>query len=402
MSKTLNDPIYGFISIADELILKIIDQPVMQRLRRIRQMGLAHLVYPGANHTRLSHAIGAMHLAMRGLQILKEKGVSFSNEERLALLSAILLHDIGHGPYSHALEGALTGRIPHEQLSIEIIEEFIDLPPEIKSMVIQILKGIYEKPWINQMVASQLDMDRLDYLGRDSFFTGVSEGVIGSDRIISLLTVADNNLAIEEKGIYSVEKFLIARHLMYWQVYLHKTVLSAEYHLLLILKRLIYLKMKEQEPWMPPNLKKLMEATSKLEKLYSFVKLDDTDIGYAIKTWTTHDDIILKELCMNLINRKLLKVKFFQEPISQDIIRYLSQRINEIWNSDETSEFFLMHGQVTNIFYHPEKNPIYILSKKGTINKADKASKTISSLSQHVEIQKFYLLMPDFLVDEVN
>lgn len=397
--KVINDPVYGFISIPDVLLLEILDQSVVQRLRRIRQMGLAHLVYPGAHHSRLLHALGAMHLAFRTLQSFRDKGVSFSDEERLALMAAILLHDVGHGPFSHALEGGLIPETSHEQLSQDIIQHLIPMPPDIKEMTLSMLRGTYPTPWFNDMVASQLDMDRLDYLARDSFFTGVSEGVIGAERILSLLTVKDGRLAIEEKGIYSIEKFLIARHLMYWQVYLHKTVLSAEFHLLLILRRIRKLWESGIPPVLPPHLKKLLEARTMNERLEAFARMDDTDISYAVKWWAEEaEDDWLKDLSRRLVNRKLFKTFILETQIPEARIAELRSFIDTTLGSG-AYEYYMMTGTLANLFYNAATKPILILNKKDALVPAEEASSTIRALAENVRQVKYYLLLPDFAAE---
>lgn len=400
--KVINDPVYGFISLPDPLLLEILDQPVVQRLRRIRQMGLAHLVYPGAHHTRLLHALGAMHLASRTLQSFRDKGIAFSNDERLALLAAILLHDVGHGPFSHALEGGLIPEASHEKLSEAIIQHLIPMPSALKDMTLSMLRGNYSTPWFNDLVASQLDMDRLDYLARDSFFTGVSEGVIGAERILTLLTVKDGRLAIEEKGIYSIEKFLIARHLMYWQVYLHKTVLSAEFHLLLILKRLRTLWENGTPPVLPHNLKKLLEAGTVNERLKAFALMDDTDISYAVKWWAEEaDDDWLRDLSQRLLNRQLFKTLISDTPLPADKLENIRMTIQKQKGAGADA-YYMMTGTLKNPFYQTTQKPILILKKNGDMVPAEEASATIKALAEHIRQEKFFLLVPDFAMDVIG
>jgi len=305
--KIINDPIYGFVSIPSDLIYDLINHKYFQRLRRIKQLGLTNLVYPGALHTRFHHAIGAMHLMNEALLTLKQKGVVITEEEEQATLCAILLHDIGHGPFSHALEHSIVRGVSHEDISSLLMET---LNKEFKgklTLAIKIFKDAYKKRFLHQLVSSQLDMDRLDYLKRDSFFTGVSEGVISSDRIIKMLDVVNNNLVVEVKGIYSIEKFLIARRLMYWQVYLHKTVLSAETLLVNILKRAKELSAQGKDLFATPTFKKFLQNdyskkdfVNDPEVLNAFARLDDTDISASIKGWTESDDRILNLLCNKL------------------------------------------------------------------------------------------------------
>jgi HD superfamily phosphohydrolase len=400
--KVINDPVYGFISLPDPLLLEILDQPVVQRLRRIRQMGLAHLVYPGAHHSRLLHALGALHLASRTLQSFRDKGIFFSDEERLALLAAILLHDVGHGPFSHALEGGLIPEASHEKLSEAIIQHLIPMPSPIKEMTLSMLRGSYSTPWFNDMVASQLDMDRLDYLARDSFFTGVSEGVIGAERILSLLTVINGRLAIEEKGIYSIEKFLIARHLMYWQVYLHKTVLSAEFHLLLILKRFRTLWENGCPQVLPHNLRKLLEARSEYERLEAFARMDDTDISYAVKWWAEEAaDPWLKDLSRRLMNRQLFKTLMLNSPPPPETVGNIRSKIQEKLGVGADA-FYFMTDSLKNPFYNPTQNPILIVKKNGELLPAEEASATIKALAENVRQEKYFLLLPDFVTEELR
>ncbi|MCS6979995.1 MAG: HD domain-containing protein [Flavobacteriales bacterium] len=395
-TKLINDPVYGFISLPDPLILNILDHPVVQRMRRIRQMGLAHLVYPGAHHTRFLHALGAMHLAARALQNLREKEIPFTPEERLALLLAVLLHDVGHGPFSHALEGSLIGPDSHETLSGKIIEQFIPLPEPIRSMCLAMLRGTYPKPWLNDMVASQLDMDRLDYLARDSFFTGVSEGVIGAERILSLLTVAEERLAIEEKGIYSIEKFLLARHLMYWQVYLHKTVLSAEFQLLLVLRRLKDLWAQGQRPPVPESLKALLEAESELARLEAFTRLDDADISYGLKLWAQPcDDLWLGDLSRRLLERRLFKTLLWETSPDNSLLERLKVRIDERLGAG-AHLYYLKHGPLTNRFYDSHGQPVFIRTRAGRRMEATEYSPTIRALAHHVAVEKYFVTAPDF------
>lgn len=394
--KVLNDPVYGFITLSDELLLEVLDQPVVQRLRRIRQMGLAHLVYPGATHHRLLHALGTMHLAARTLQNFREQGIPFTPEERLALLVATLLHDVGHGPFSHALEGALSEVGSHETLSALILETLIPLPQDIRSRALQMLQGAYPVAWFNHMVASQLDMDRLDYLARDSFFTGVSEGVIGSERILSLLTVSEGLLAIEEKGIYSIEKYLLARHLMYWQVYLHKTVLSAEFHLLNIL-RLVRNLWKQGQPLpMPHNLEKLLAAPAPQDRLQAFAQLDDTDISYGIKMWAGVQDTWLRDLCCRLLERRLFKTFIIPVAPSPDLLETLRRRVNEKLGQG-AADYYLYHGPLINDYYHCDHMPILVRTKKGQLWPAHRLSPTIDALARNILTQKYFVMIPDFL-----
>ena len=299
--KIINDPVYGFIAIDDELVFEIIAHPYYQRLRRIHQMAMAHLVYPGAVHTRLLHSLGAYHLMSSALNELKSKGADITKEEEKAAKIAILLHDIGHGPFSHALENVLVEDVHHEQISLDIMKELNKQFSGELQTTLDIFTGKHPKKYLNQLISGQLDVDRMDYLTRDSFFTGVSEGVIGYDRILKMLTIHNGELMVEEKGIYSIEKFLVARRLMYWQVYLHKTVLCAEQMLKQVIKRAKYINATT-----PPPLKSFINQSHHKATLEEFCNIDDHDVLAAIKTWSTHEDKVLSFLCNGIINRQLL------------------------------------------------------------------------------------------------
>jgi hypothetical protein len=319
--KIINDPIYGFITIPSELIFDLIEHPYFQRLRRITQMGLSHLVFPGAQHTRFMHALGCMHLMQNALQTLKLKGIDISDEEAESTLIAILLHDIGHGPFSHALENSIIEGYDHERLSLEFMDKLNEEFGGRLDLALKIFKGKYHKDFLHQLVSGQLDIDRLDYLKRDSFYTGVAEGNINSERIIAMLNVKDNQLVVEEKGIYSVEKFLISRRLMYWQVYLHKTSLAAEILLINILKRAKELGKKgldvstndDLDVFLIPKNITSLEKDNLIEK---FSNLDDYNIISAIKNWQYHEDKILSQLCKMLMNRNLYRVKLKNKAFS--------------------------------------------------------------------------------------
>jgi hypothetical protein len=314
--KIINDPIYGFIAIPDDFIFDIIEHPYMQRLRRISQLGLSHLVYPGAIHSRFQHVLGAMHLMAQAVAVLKRKGHEITKEEERGVLLAILLHDIGHGPFSHALEFDIVNSVNHEDISSFFIKR---LEKEFGSdlhIALSIFQNSHSKPFLHQLVSSQLDMDRLDYLNRDSFYSGVSEGIIGSDRLIEMLQVHQGNLVIEEKGIYSIEKFIVARRLMYWQVYLHKTVVSAEYMLIYTLRRAKRLVKEGEEVFATPALSYFLEQDVLLkdfekndEVIDHFSQLDDFDILTSIKVWSTHEDQVLRFLSDCIVNRRLFKIE---------------------------------------------------------------------------------------------
>jgi HD superfamily phosphohydrolase len=370
--KIINDPIYGFVTIPNELIYDLINHPYFQRLRRIKQLGLTNLVYPGALHTRFHHAIGAMHLMQEAILTLKQKDVKITDQEEQAVLIAILLHDIGHGPFSHALEHSLVKGISHEAISSLFMKQLNKEFKDQLSLAIKIFNDQYKKHFLHQLVSSQLDMDRLDYLKRDSFFTGVVEGVISSDRIIKMLNVVKNELVVEHKAIYSIEKFLIARRLMYWQVYLHKTVLSAETLLVHILKRAKELSSQGKELFATPALqlflknnftKKDFESNPQL--LNWFSKLDDNDVVASIKVWSECDDVILSKLCSNLLDRKLFRVEMQNQPIAgefkQDYLRKVSKKYKI---TTEEAAYFVFTDTVNNSAYNATDFNINILMKK--------------------------------------
>ena len=402
--KTLNDPIHGFISIEDQLIFTLIEHPHFQRLRRISQLGLTNLVYGGANHSRFQHALGAMHLMKQAIQVLRNKGVSISDEEEQASKAAILLHDIGHGPYSHALENTLVKGINHEQISLQVM---LDLNEELDGaleMAIKIYRDEYPVKFLHQLVSSQLDTDRLDYLKRDSFFTGVSEGVIGSERIIKMLTVHNGQIAVEAKGIYSLEKFLIARRLMYWQVYLHKTVLSAEFLLMKILERAQELAHRGDMITSSPSLgffisaKAPFSAEDHSEWMPLFLELDDTDVLHAIKQWQNHEDPVLSELCQRLIQRRLLKVKSIPEPLSESEMKdLLNETAKGMGWSPEDSGYICFQERLLNIAYSTEEERINILYKDGTVKDISQAASIFRFASLEAQESKQYLYHPGFL-----
>ena len=400
--KIINDPIYGFITIPSELVFDIIEHPYFQRLRRIKQLGLTAYVYPGALHTRFHHALGAMHLMITCIDTLRSKGTEITNEEAEGAIIAILLHDIGHGPFSHALESVIVKDVHHEEISLLFMSKLNDEFDGKLSLAIQIFQNKYHKNFLHQLVSSQLDMDRLDYLKRDSFFTGVSEGIINSDRIISMLRVSDDTLAVEAKGIYSIEKFIIARRLMYWQVYLHKTVLCAEHMLVKILKRAKFLlKNGIDLPATPPFAfflkneisSQLFFENPKISEVFS--RLDDYDIFTSIKMWQWNDDKVLNLLCNQLIDRKLLHIEISNKPFEAEKKLTISQNVQTILNlnADEAS-YFVISDSVTNNAYKPGDDKINLLYRDGSmIDIADAADQlNISVLSNTVE--KFFMCYP--------
>jgi HD superfamily phosphohydrolase len=372
--KILNDPVYGFITIPSELIFSIIDHPYFQRLRRIKQLGLTDYVYPGALHTRFHHAIGAMHLMSITLDNLRHKGIEISEEEYEAGLIAILLHDIGHGPFSHALEFSILQNIPHESLSLLVIQRLNREFDNKLDLAIKIFKGEYERKFFNQLVSSQLDIDRLDYLQRDCFFTGVSEGAIGADRIIKMMDIKDDRLVIEEKGIYSIENFLSARRLMYWQVYLHKTTVSAEKMMISLINRAKYLMQNGQNLIATNELCYFLKGNFTLNdfknneaSLENFLTLDDFDIWGAIKLWKNSEDYILKNLSSMFLDRNLFKINLRNEEFSQaEIEEERLKLLKKLQIPESDLPYFFNHGVLSNHAYLNTEQ-IFILTKKGNI-----------------------------------
>ena len=390
--KIVNDPIYGFVSIPDELHFDIIEHPYFQRLRRIKQVSLTNLVFPSALHTRFAHSLGAMHLMRRAIHLLRGKGYDITDEELEAASLAILLHDSGHGPFSHTLESSIVKGISHEDLSLRIMRRFNELHDGRLDLAIRIFTGDYEKGFLNKLISSQLDVDRIDYLKRDSFFTGVAEGNVNAERLLDMMEVVGNGLAIEAKGIYSVESFLVARRIMYWQVYMHKAVLSAEYMLREILKRARLVCQARPLPCTPalafflnhPDDYGQDDPNTVLEQ---FGKLDDYDVMTAVKLWCDDPDPVLSELCKRLIHRHLFKIEVAQEPFPNDYKdAILHQIASQYGLSLYDASFLLLQGISSNHAYHPKKPAINILYKDGTIRDISEASDqlNISVLSQPV------------------
>lgn len=400
--KIFNDPIYGFVSLPYEIIYDLIEHPCFQRLRRIKQLGLTNLVYPGALHTRFHHAMGAMHLMGQAIEVIRSKGNEITDDEAKAVTIAILLHDIGHGPFSHALEHSIVSNISHEAIS----ELFMyRLNKEFKgelTLAIRIFQNKYHKNFLHQLVSSQLDMDRLDYLKRDSFFTGVSEGVVSSDRIIIMLNVVNDQLAVEAKGIYSIEKFIVARRLMYWQVYLHKTVLSAENLLVNILKRAKELAQKKEDLFCTPALKTflykqftLQDFIRKPKILETFALLDDSDIMTSVKVWTTHKDAVLSKLCEQLVNRKLFKIELQNLPFKEEKIKEIKEKIKALYKlNDKQVNYFVFSGNVENDAYRADKISINILFKDGSVSDIANASDQLNIQVFAKTVKKYYLCYP--------
>ena len=400
--KLFNDPVYGFVSIAYETVFDLIEHPYFQRLRNIKQLGLTHLVYPGALHTRFHHALGAMHLMGIALETLKNKGVAITEEEAEAVTIAILLHDIGHGPFSHALESCIVPGVQHEALSVLIMHRLNKTFNGKLSLAIAIFENKYEKKFLHQLVSSQLDMDRLDYLNRDSFYTGVSEGVIGFDRILKMLHVVNDELVVEEKGIYSIEKFLISRRLMYWQVYLHKTVIAAEQLLVKIFQRAKDIANKGVPLFASPSFNLLLANKISTEAFYenelyldAFMKLDDSDLFSAIKVWAEHEDPILAKLCKLLIDRKLFTIEMQNEAFTPKSIQAHKDKLTISFPlTSEELDYFVFSGKITNNAYNMEVGKINILTKsKGLIDIADASDNlNLSALSKTVE--KYFICYP--------
>ncbi|WP_462248963.1 HD domain-containing protein [Ferruginibacter sp.] len=385
--KIINDPVYGFITVDDELIYQIIAHPYYQRLRRINQMAMAYLVYPGAVHTRLHHSLGAYHLMSNALSELKSKGVEITGEENQAAKIAILLHDIGHGPFSHALENVLIEGMHHEAISLLIMKELNEQFNGQLQLAIDIFTGIHPKKFLHQLITGQLDVDRMDYLTRDSFFSGVNEGVIGYDRILKMLAVHNGELMVEEKAIYSIEKFLVARRLMYWQVYLHKTVLCAEQMLQQIIKRA-----KQIEAVAPMPLNKLINEPESKITIAEFCGLDDYDVLAAIKAWSTHEDKVLSTLCKGIINRQLLKVKYYAEPVDKNLIAEKTTEAGIKLNiSKEEAAFLVFTGEAVSSTYNFDDEHIYILFKDGSVKDISEVDNALINQNMKGKIKKYYI-----------
>lgn len=398
--KILNDPIYGFITIPNTLIYDLIQHPYFQRLRRISQMGMSYLVYPGAHHTRFHHALGCMHIMQKAVQTLKFKGVDISDEEENALYVAILLHDIGHGPFSHALENSVVEEVHHEELSLLFMEQLNAEFDGKLALAIQVFKGEYHRKFMLQLISSQLDMDRMDYLKRDSFYTGVNEGNVNSERLIQMLNVQDDVLVMEEKGIYSIEKFLMARRLMYWQAYLHKTSVVAELTLTKILKRAKELATKGETLFGSPFLLFFLNHKIELPQidktiLDKFSNLDDYDVLGAIKQWQYHDDFVLSSLSKMIINRNLLKIELSEDKINK--VRYLELKekyAKQYGISEKDAEYFVFKGKIKNEAYSKSSEPIRILKKDKTIENVVEASDQMHLKALSKTVTKYFICYP--------
>jgi HD domain protein len=397
--KIINDPIYGFIHIPSSLVFDIIEHPYFQRLRRINQMALSYLVFPGAKHTRFEHVLGCVFLMQKTVEMLRFKGVQISDKEAEGLYIAILLHDIGHGPFSHAMEHSIVEGISHEEISLLFMQELNKVFNGKLETAIAIFQGTYPRKFMHQLISGQLDMDRADYLKRDSFYTGVAEGNINSERLISMLNVRNDELVVEEKGLYSVEKFLIARRLMYWQVYLHKTSVAAEQILIRLLNRAKELVQQGQKLTMSTALaffvkNKISKDNFSQEVLEMFARLDDTDIISAMKEWQFHPDAVLSKLSKMLLNRDLPKIKVRLNDFEEQKIKRL-QKLSLAKGIDEKDmKYFVFTGVMTNRAYNPEKEIIKILTKNGRVVELSKTSEAINlePLSQVTE--RYYICYP--------
>jgi len=406
--KIVNDPVYGFINISSDFLFDLIEHPYFQRLRRIKQLGLTNYVYPGANHTRFQHAIGAAYLMDLAINSIRNKGHEITAEEAEAVMAAILLHDIGHGPFSHALENSIVEPIDHEILSAWFMDDLNRTHNGRLTLAISIFKNKYEKRFLHQLVSSQLDMDRLDYLKRDSFFTGVTEGVIGSDRIIKMLNVVDDELVVEAKGIYSIEKFLIARRLMYWQVYLHKTVLAAEKLLVLLLQRAKELAVSGTPLFATPALKFFInksfdksltnDESFRQELLYHYSRLDDNDIISAAKVWCENEDNILAYLSDALINRKLYEVRIQNFPMAKSEEKKLRMLVMDKYHvKEEDTRYFCFTDEISNNAYSAHDDKIKILFKTGALKDIAEASDMLNISVLSKTVKKYFTCYPKLL-----
>lgn len=400
--KIINDPVFGFIKIRYETVFHLIEHPLFQRLRRIRQLGMTHFVYPGANHTRFQHALGAMHLMNSAIEEIRSKGHEITGEEAEAANIAILLHDIGHGPFSHTLERTLIKGVQHEEISLMMMEQLNKEFNGKLSLAIEIFRGRYPKRFLHQLVSGQLDVDRLDYLRRDSFFTGVTEGAIGSDRIIKMLQVYGDQLVVEEKGIYSIEKFLVARRLMYWQVYLHKGVIAADQLLIMMLKRAKELAASGKQLFATPALAYFLyekggEFTdyNREEFLEQFGALDDNDIISAAKVWSEVDDPLLQFLCKGFIHRKLFRIEISNKPFKSRRIEEIRSQLGEILHfSEQELSHLVITDSISNHAYSKMDEHIQILGKDGKVKDISSVSEIMNLAILSQEMEKFYLCYP--------
>ncbi len=396
--KIINDPVFGFINIPGNFIYDLIQHPYMQRLTRIRQLGLSSYVYPGAQHTRFQHSLGAMYLMTEAIKNLKSKEIKITKEEEEGVYAAILLHDIGHGPFSHALEGTIIKNVSHEDITLTTIQRLNKEFNGQLNLAMSILQNTYKKEFLHQLVSGQLDMDRLDYLRRDSFFTGVTEGNIGSARIIKMLNIKDDKLVVEAKGIYSIENFLMNRRLMYWQVYLHKTAFAIEKMLINTIERAKIVAQKDENLFGTPSLlhfiKKTPDRSSFVdndETLDHFLALDDTDILSALKVWAYHNDKILSELSKDIVNRKIFKMEVSNQPFDKEKIKRKGLEIsNYLGIKQEEASYFISVNEVTNNMYKNNEDSINILYNDGTTKPISQSSDMLDISVLSREVTKYY------------
>ncbi|WP_031530500.1 HD domain-containing protein [Dyadobacter crusticola] len=396
--KIINDPVYGFITISSDLLYDLVDHPFLQRLRRIKQLGLADIVYPGALHTRFHHALGAMHLMSQALKALQEKGHLIWQSELEAAQAAILLHDLGHGPFSHVLESVMLPGVEHEAITLSMMKELNRQMNGRLDMAIQMFEGTYPRQFFHQMISSQLDMDRMDYLNRDSFYTGVIEGSIGADRLIKMLDISGDELVVEEKALLSIENFLHARRLMYWQVYLHKTLLSAQAMLTQILYRARELTANGTRLFATPDFDRFLhnrftigDFDSEPGLMQAFNGLDDNDVWASVKGWKTHEDLVLSVLCKKLLDRDLFKIQFYDQQPGEEVLEPLRKRLRSAGVREEEMAYFLIEGETTNWAYAKEQDPIRVKMKNGNLLDIADASDipTIEALTKIV--RKYYV-----------
>ena len=404
--KNINDPVYGFIRIPEEFLFDVMEHPWFQRLRRIKQLGVTDYVYPSATHTRFQHALGCLHLMKMVMEVLRGKGIDITREEEHGAWLAILLHDIGHGPYSHTLEKSIVTGITHEEISLLFLQRLNLHFDGLLDTAIRIFTGSWPKKFLHQLVSSQLDMDRLDYLSRDSFFTGVAEGVINTDRIIHMLTVVDDELVVEEKGIYSIEKFILARRLMYWQVYLHKAVLSADFMLTSILGRARYLGENGTDLFATPALYRFLknpvrgkEVFCSMDCLQDFSRLDDLDIFSAVKVWMEHQDPILSELCRRFVNRRLFRAEIRNRPFEREYIESISRATARKFGlQPEDTAYFMTEEIIINNAYDPRVDRIRIRTREGELADVAEASEQLNISILSSPTLKYLLCYPKDVV----
>ena len=409
-NKVFSDPIYGFIPIKDRLILDLIEHPFLQRLRRINQLGLTSYVYPGAHHTRFEHVLGCMYLVGNAIEYLREKGVQISEQERLAAMAGALLHDVGHGPYSHTLEHFWFEEINHEDLSLGLIQQLNEEMGNQLEMTLAMFQNTYPRAFFHSLISSQLDMDRLDYIRRDSFYTGVTEGEVNSRRMLQMLNVHQDKLVLNYKGIYSLEKYLVARRLMYWQVYLHKTVLSAEFSLENLMHRVQQLNQSMSEKLSDSLGFFLTQTHHKSDYLSNpqkfneqYANLDDSDVQHAIKCWQNHSDYVIRELSRRLLNRKLLKVRIYEGDISSDMLSVLRKEyLKNHKISEKQASYLIFARSVQNSAYNDKKNKLRVLHKDGALKDLTIASDTQHIKALSVAVKKHYLFFPNSLEEMVD